>query len=339
MIASGVLWQWASCCLERVVASDRLWPWASQVWCAMQPKALNGWLDWWRKHIADCQSGAPVDREGWELPTKALTTSRSVGAIKGPPSHLGVVPPPPQKANFEHTTTSNLYNHTVDLLERDFERVLELWLCHFDLCALSFACVRVVAVLCSCVCLYSPPYSSFDYNHLCKAWKTPICGDSSQQDIDIRNTIVSLKFDLWITWVGLSATLDQRRSPQRGVGIGRTTVKKHCVSCLFYLLWLLSSRVLYSLVILLLSLILILKEQSSEEFSWFLSSHPNLVLVFTNTYYKPTLCCLELILQYHLFTPALGALNDPPRPFGQDKGKDVVTPGLKGKLERVSNVC
>jgi hypothetical protein len=43
-------------------------------------------------------------------------------------------------------------------------------------------------------------------------------------DIYIRKTIMALKFDLWITWEGLSATLDQRRSPQPGVDIGRTTV-------------------------------------------------------------------------------------------------------------------
>jgi hypothetical protein len=30
--------------------------------------------------------------------------------------------------------------------------------------------------------------------------------------------------------------------------------------------------------------------------SLYLSSRPNLVLVLTNTYYKPSLCCLELIL-------------------------------------------
>jgi hypothetical protein len=36
---------------------------------------------------------------------------------------------------------------------------------------------------------------------------------------------VALKFDLWITCEGLSATLDQRRLPQREVGIGRTMVK------------------------------------------------------------------------------------------------------------------
>jgi hypothetical protein len=36
---------------------------------------------------------------------------------------------------------------------------------------------------------------------------------------------MTLKFDIWITCERLSATLDQRRSPQRGVGIGQTTVK------------------------------------------------------------------------------------------------------------------
>jgi hypothetical protein len=110
-------------------------------------------------------------------------------------------------------------------VRKGFEHVLKLWLYHFDLCALSFVCVRVVAALCSCVFLYSPPYSGFDCNHLCKVWETPIRGDSSQQSIDIRKTIVTLKFDLWITWEGLSATLDQRRSPQRGVGVSWTVVK------------------------------------------------------------------------------------------------------------------
>jgi hypothetical protein len=79
--------------------------------------------------------------------------------------------------------------------------------------------------------------------------------------------------------------------------------KNHYVSCLFWLLLSLCSRVLHSLAILLLSLILILKEQSSEKFLLLLSSHPNLVLVLTNTYYKQSLCCLELNLQGRLFTP------------------------------------
>jgi hypothetical protein len=105
-----------------------------------------------------------------------------------------------------------------------FERFLSCNSYHFDSCALC-VCVHDVVALCSCVCFYSLLYSDFDCNHLCKAWETPICGDSSQHDIDIRKTTVALKFDLWITWERLSATLGQRRSPQHGVGIGRTTVK------------------------------------------------------------------------------------------------------------------
>jgi hypothetical protein len=203
----------------------------------MQPKAHNGWLGWWRKQIIDCKSSAPAYREGWELPTEALMAPMSLWDTKGSPRRLAVAP----QVHFENTTTPNLCDHTVDLLKRDFEHVLELWLHRFDLCALSFACLRVVAVLRSCVWLYLSPYSGFNYNHLCKAWEAPIFGDSSQQDIDIWKTSVALKFDLWITWDGLSATLDQRRSPQRGVGIGWTTVKivvslVYLTSCGYYLL-------------------------------------------------------------------------------------------------------
>jgi hypothetical protein len=78
--------------------------------------------------------------------------------------------------------------------------------------------------------------------------------------------------------------------------------KNRCIACPFYILRLLLLVFSYSLAILLLSFILMLKEQSSERFSFLLSSHPNLVLILTNTFYKPSLCCLELILQYHLFT-------------------------------------
>jgi hypothetical protein len=152
-----------------------------------------------------------------------------------------------------------------DLLERDLSAFLR---CDSVVLirALSSLLVCVVVALCSCVLIYSPPYSRFDCNHLCKAWGTPICGESWQRDIDIRKTTVALKFDLWITWEGLSATLDQRRSPQHGVGIGQTMVKiamslvhfTYCDCCLIELS--------YSVAILLLSLIVILKEQWSEEF-------------------------------------------------------------------------
>jgi hypothetical protein len=61
--------------------------------------------------------------------------------------------------------------HFLFVWER-YEHVLELWLCRFYSCALFFAYVRVVVALCPCLRLYSPPYSGFDCNHLCKAWGT-----------------------------------------------------------------------------------------------------------------------------------------------------------------------
>jgi hypothetical protein len=41
----------------------------------------------------------------------------------------------------------------------------------------------------------------------------------------------------------------------------------------------------------------------------FTSTHNNLVLVFTNTLHKPSLSCLELILQDPLFTPSRCSLD------------------------------
>jgi hypothetical protein len=106
---------------------------------------------------------------------------------------------------------------------------------------LSFCFVRslfylcVLLLRCALACVSTPVFTLVFYsNHLCKVWETPICGDSLQRDIDIRKTDVVLKFDLWITWEELSASLDQRRSPQRGVGIGWTTVK--ITVCLVHLL-------------------------------------------------------------------------------------------------------
>jgi hypothetical protein len=88
-----------------------------------------------------------------------------------------------------------------------------------------FSLVCVLLLCCALVCvstpILTPILSVINY----KVWETLICGDSSQRDFGIRKISVALKFDLWITWEGLSATLDQRRSPQRGVAINRTTVK------------------------------------------------------------------------------------------------------------------
>jgi hypothetical protein len=41
----------------------------------------------------------------------------------------------------------------------------------------------------------------------------------------------------------------------------------------------------------------------------YISTHTNLVLAFTNTHYKPDLCCLELIFAESPIHPPLGSLN------------------------------
>jgi hypothetical protein len=46
----------------------------------------------------------------------------SLWDTKGSPRRLAVAP----QVHFENTTTPNLCDHTVDLLKRDFEHVLEL---------------------------------------------------------------------------------------------------------------------------------------------------------------------------------------------------------------------
>jgi hypothetical protein len=71
---------------------------------------------------------------------------------------------------------------------------------------------RLVCVCCcnfvSCVCFYSHLLLWFIWYQLCKAWETPKCGDSSQwEKLEIRKRTVVLKFDRWITWERLSATL------------------------------------------------------------------------------------------------------------------------------------
>jgi hypothetical protein len=48
-----------------------------------------------------------------------------------------------------------------------------------------------------------------------------------------------------------------------------------------------------------------------------ISTHNNLVLVFTNTHYKPSLCCLELIFAGSPIHPPLGALKPSSMQYNQ----------------------
>jgi hypothetical protein len=65
----------------------------------------------------------------------------------------------------------------------------------------------------------------------------------------------------------------------------------------------------YSLALLFISLIHILKEQSREEFSSLTRYSYQLDFNPSNTYYEPSLSCLELIIARSLIHTPLGALN------------------------------
>jgi hypothetical protein len=147
------------------------------------------------------------------LPNGAPTALRSLEAIKGIPRHM--------KLHIKHPLNI--------LQRRDFANT-HLVHCDRD-SSTSLSCNSVVLfcvlviVLCaccccnsrSCVCLYSSLTLVFIWDHLCKAWETPNCGDSSQRNIvEIKRTVVfklifgSLERGWVQPWsIGM---------PQRGVG-------------------------------------------------------------------------------------------------------------------------
>jgi hypothetical protein len=127
-----------------------------------------------------------------------------------------------------------LCNHAVLVFERDLSAFLSY---HCFLHALSFLFVCVLLLrLCSCLHVLTPSLTlSLIVIIFVRQCETPNLLRFLTNVFDIRKNIVVLKFDLLITWEGLSATLDQRRSPQRGVGFSRTTGKSLCLlSTLLY---------------------------------------------------------------------------------------------------------
>jgi hypothetical protein len=176
--------------------------------------------------IAQELSGVPPDslvhprtEEGWELPNEASTASRPLGAIKGPPRRHGAT----HQALLEHTTTPRLHDHVV-------WSVWEIWECFWTE-TLSYLFLRSFLRLCACYCcdcalvcvLYSLLTLSLIVIFLCKVARDSKLAENTNKRVWYKEDICG-KFDFLITWEGLSTTLDQRRSPQRGIGIGRTTV-------------------------------------------------------------------------------------------------------------------
>jgi hypothetical protein len=126
-----------------------------------------------------------------------------------------------------------------------FKRVYELSLCRFVLVLSSLLVCVLLLQLCSCARVVTPSLTSVLIVIICvRSERLQLVENPHKRDQDIRKTYVALKFDLWITWEGLSATLYQRLSPQRGIGIGRTTEKIVVSPVHFTLLWFLSFLVL-----------------------------------------------------------------------------------------------
>jgi hypothetical protein len=163
------------------------------------------------------------------------------------------------------STTSAHYNledprPRCSMIWERFERIFELLLRCFVVALLSL--ILCVLLLCYVLmCVLAPSLTLIlIVIILCKAWEASTCGDFSQTCRDIRKNIVALKFDIWVTWDGLSATFDQRRSPQRGVVLGRTP-RNIVVSLIhFTLLRFLSYLVLKLYIIIVHSLIHISRE-------------------------------------------------------------------------------
>jgi hypothetical protein len=100
------------------------------------------------------QSGAPTDKEGWELPTEAPTAPRPLGAIKGTPRRMKAV----HQASIEHPKTPRLRMHASGSLCLRFEHLLSCELATLCLCARFLTCVCHCCDSNSCVCFYSLPY-------------------------------------------------------------------------------------------------------------------------------------------------------------------------------------
>jgi hypothetical protein len=94
------------------------------------------------------------------------------------------------------------------------------------LCVLSswLVCVVVAATLVLvCVSILSPTLVVLVIN-LVRVRDSNLWRFLTKGILEKRKKIVVLKVDLWITWEGLSAIPDRRRSPQRGVAEPRVKI-------------------------------------------------------------------------------------------------------------------
>jgi hypothetical protein len=85
------------------------------------------------------------------------------------------------QAFFEHPT-SRPRDHAVASLNRYLSTLLSCNSIVLFLVLSSWLVCMCCCDLSSYVCCYCPILLCFDRNHLCKAWETQTCGDSSQRE-------------------------------------------------------------------------------------------------------------------------------------------------------------
>jgi hypothetical protein len=174
----------------------------STSWLASDTSAGN------RREGAPDMFGAPADRRQ-SKPSKWRSNDSLApwGYKRGP-----YAPLPVHQAFLEHTTTRILHDHTSKVFGRYLSVFSESLLYRFVV-ALSSLHFCVGCYDSALVCVLTPSLTLCLIVIICvRPWKTLNLWRFLTNRFDIRKTYVTLKFDIWITWEGLSATLDQKRS-------------------------------------------------------------------------------------------------------------------------------
>jgi hypothetical protein len=159
-----------------------------------------------------CSRGCPVHpriENNFQFPNKGAMTPWPLGVIKEAPRCL--------YQDTKHSKSTLQLRDSATMLSKCLREIwARFWAITllFCPCALFFACVRVVAtilLLLHVLTLFLTPNLILIIYVRCE--RLQLGKIPHKWDQDIRKPYVALNFDLWITWEGLSATLDQRRSP------------------------------------------------------------------------------------------------------------------------------
>jgi hypothetical protein len=188
-VASGELWPRARCCLGHIVALDELCPVCHAIedaqWSARSMKETNRWL---------FQSGARREG-GWLLPIRRPSWA-------------------PWSSTVQHTeTNTSTYNilrgsdHALVCSKRDLSELCVETMLVF-ICTLFLHLCVCSCCICALVCCFFLSYSCYLFwSYRVRCERLVLVKIHHKHGHTIRKTTVILKFDLWNTWEGLSATL------------------------------------------------------------------------------------------------------------------------------------